>query len=209
MAEVKALRRGGRQKNKWTAVTLKQMLGFIDVNQIPQKGFATHLGVTNSTFHNWKNKKCAPDEDVQVRILDLINGKEKINMANSTRAPRGAGSSTLAALTGGKGKKTKKKAKKVAKKKKPKKKAKKVAKKKAKKVKKRVGRVRSKSAPRTKTKAKARTRVSANGNGNGFGLDGWDNLEALGQFVQANNGRSAEEIGELVGTLQTVAKIFG
>jgi DNA-binding transcriptional regulator YiaG len=198
MTAVKAPRRGGRQKNKWTMITLKRMLGWIAANEIPQKAFAASLGITNSTFHNWKNERCAPDEDVQGKILDLINGMENITMANGNRAPRGAGSSTLAALTGSGKKKTKKKTKaKVAKKKK---KTKKVAKKKIKKIKKKVGRVRS-----TKPRAKAK----ASSNGNGFGLDGWDNLEALGQFVRANEDRSLEEIGALVGTLQKVSKIFG
>lgn len=202
MATVKAPRRGGRKKNKWTLVSLKQLLGYIAVNEIPQKAFAAHLGVTNSTFHNWKNGRCAPDELVQGKIKDLIDGKDQINMAKKktgARAPRGSGSSTLAALTGGGSKTTKKVAKKAGKKKKKKvKKVKKVAKKKkVTKVKKKRGRVTTrKPAP-----------VASNGNGNGLG--DWNELEALGQFVKANVTKSPTEIGELIGTLKTAAQILG
>ena len=105
-------RRGGRKKNEWTLVTQKQVLGYIASKGLQNKTFAEHLGVTNSTFHNWKNGRCAPDEEIQGRIKALIDGKEtiivakksKTNKGKATRAPRGAGSSTLAALTGSAGK---------------------------------------------------------------------------------------------------------
>ena len=189
MAKAKVARRGGRKKNEWTVVSLKQLLGYISAKELKQKTFAAHLGVTNSTFHNWKNGRCAPEEPVQVRIKALIDGKEKITVAKKktkaqkkvsrSRAPRGASSSTLAALTGG-GKKTAKTGKRA---------------KRAKKIVPSKRRSRAGSTP-------------SNGNGAGLTLDDWNELKVLGQFVRANPDRSAEEIWDVVNVLTTAAAIL-
>jgi DNA-binding XRE family transcriptional regulator len=195
VAKGKKERRGGRKKNEWTKVKLETILGFLKYYSIKQKDFAAHLGVTNSTFHNWKNGKCAPDEEVQVKIQDLIANKETITVAKKkaktakSRAPRGAGSSTLAALTGSTPKtqtkkKTKKKTAKASKKAKAKKKAKK------------RGRV-----VRTAAKADVPETTSV--------ISGWNEIESLGNFLKANPDRSAFEVSELISNLQAVARLLG
>lgn len=199
MAKTKAsARRGGRKKNEWTLVTLDELLEFIDTQGITQNKFAKTLGVTNSTFHNWKNGRCAPDESIQGKIRALIDGKEKIEVSEkktettAKKKTRGGKSSTLAAL--GKGKKaTQKAAKKVTKK---------VAKA-AKKTKKKA----AKASKKTKRTAKKAVPV-ANGNGAHLSFEDWNELEALGQFVKANKDKSVGEMQTLLGTLSRVAKIM-
>ena len=195
MAKAKAPRRGGRKKNEWTLVTLAQLLGFIEMKELKQKTFAAYLGVTNSTFHNWKNGRCAPDEEVQGKIKALIDGKEKITVAKkktakkakktkATRTPRGATSSTLASLTGGGASAS----------------AKKKAKKKAKKI--------AKKVRRGRVGPKAKAAATLNGNGSGMSLDDWNELKLLGQFVRANQGRSVGEMRDVLGLLTTASEIF-
>lgn len=210
MAKAKAsARRGGRKKNEWTLVTLDDLMKFIDTQGLTQNKFAKTLGVTNSTFHNWKNGRCAPDEAIQGKIKALIDGKEKIDVSdnktdNENKAKtRGTKSSTLAAL-GKKGKgKTTKKAKKKTKKKVTK------ALEKGGSSRPKVEKALKKTKKKAAKKAKA-TKPVLNGNGNGayFDPSAWNELEALGQFVKANPGKSPEEIAELLGTVSRVAAIF-
>ena len=124
-----ATRRGGRKANEWTAVTLDEILGFLSEMGITQSAFAAHIGVTNSTFHNWKKGKCAPDEDTQGKIRSLIDGEnytkeiQVVKKKGPSKAPakKGRGGSLLSLLDSKKlgatraaSTKTKKKAKKAA-----------------------------------------------------------------------------------------------
>jgi DNA-binding XRE family transcriptional regulator len=203
MAKAKApARKGGRKKNEWTLVTLDELIAYITKSGLTQNAFAQSLGVTNSTFHNWKNGRCAPDESIQGKIRALIDGKKENEVPDkqtkTEKRGRGTKSSTLAALGGGKPAKAAKKAAKKTKKKvsKKAKKAKKTAKKVSKKTKATV--------QKTVKKAKAVT----NGNGVHVDLASWNELEALGQFVKANPGKSSGEIASLLGTVSRVAAIF-
>jgi DNA-binding XRE family transcriptional regulator len=55
---------------------------------LSQSEFASTLGVTNSTFHNWKNGRCAPDTSTQHRIAALLSGKTPQDVpAASQKAP--------------------------------------------------------------------------------------------------------------------------
>ena len=174
-----AVRRGGRKKNKWTLVTFVQLNGFIDLKQHTQKAVAAHLGVTNSTFHNWKNGRCAPDEEVQGKIKALIDGKEKITVTKkkakkkSKRAPRGAGSSTLAALAG-----------------------------------KTTAGERKPVVPRKAKKVKT-VSVRSHGRVQKAGFGDWGELKTLGKFLRANPGKSSTDIVELIDTLKTAAAVLG
>ena len=66
---------GASRKNEWTLVTFENIREYIEQNQISQLAFTRELGITNSTFHNWKNGKTTPDLDDQGKIHALLVGK--------------------------------------------------------------------------------------------------------------------------------------
>lgn len=63
------------RKNTWKFVTFDEIVDYIDQEEIAQITFARNLGVTNSTFHNWKNGTSVPDDDMQLKIAKVV-GKE-------------------------------------------------------------------------------------------------------------------------------------
>jgi len=99
-------RRGGRKSNDWTVVQFKDIETYIEEHGLSKLGFARALGVTNSTLHNWKNGRCAPDEAMQMTVKNMLEaappeGAAKAKAkggARAARAPRGAGSQTLSQL---------------------------------------------------------------------------------------------------------------
>lgn len=160
-----AARKGGRQANKWSVVKFSEIAKFIKDKSVAQTAFSKAVGVTNSTFHNWKNKRCAPDPATQQQIRDVLDGKtvipEKEPAARSgkTRAPRGAGSQTLAQLE-------------------------------------EAGGTKAAVAAPARTTGKKRKTVVANGNGaNG---SGWRELKLLGEFIRANDGKTADDLHQAV-----------
>lgn len=173
-APARGARKGGRTANKWKAVKFNQISKFIKEHGVSQIAFAKAVGVTNSTFHNWKNNRCAPDDATQETIRALISGETQMpeqapsKRGGKPRAPRGAGSQTLAELE----KKGSKKASTA-----------------------------STSVKKTKTKTKTKA-ASSNGNGHGNGhSSGWSELGLLGQFIRANEGRSVEDLHNVVTTV--------
>jgi DNA-binding transcriptional regulator YiaG len=160
-------RKGGRQANKWTLVKFLEIKQFLEEKKVAQTRFSATVGVTNSTFHNWKNKRCAPDPATQQKIRDVLDGKTPLapetvpKSSGRPRTPRGAGSQTLAALEDESG------------------------------------------APirpaKAKAKAKAaRAKKTPSPNSNGGAGSGWEDLTLLGQFIRANEGRSAQELHQAV-----------
>ena len=59
-------------QNTWTLVKFKDISKFLESNEVSQIKFAQTLGVSNSTFHNWKGGRSTPDEEMQQKILDVI-----------------------------------------------------------------------------------------------------------------------------------------
>lgn len=93
------------RKNEWTLVTFEDIAQYIESEEIAQITFAKDIGVTNSTFHNWKNSKSVPDEAMQERIAGKI-GKKRAKVTKKV-----AKASKVAKKVGKKvGKKTTKKA---------------------------------------------------------------------------------------------------
>jgi len=184
MAKKKA-RKGGRKANQWSLIKFSDIAAFLAEHGLSQTDFAKAVGVTSSTFHNWKTNRCAPDEATQGKIAAVINGQEvsvpKKKKKSKTkkvtaRGSRGAGSNLLAALGGGKPAKSK---------------TAKVATKTKKVAKKRIGRV----------VRKPRLATSANGSANGYangGLEGWNELKSLAKFLKANKKRTADDVKNVV-----------
>lgn len=63
------------KKNEWTKVSFEDIVDFITREEISKISFARKLGITNSTFHNWKNGKSVPDEPMQEKIAAMIGTK--------------------------------------------------------------------------------------------------------------------------------------
>ena len=222
MTEQKKGRKGGRKANQWSLVTFADIAAYLAKEGVSQTDFAKTVGVTSSTFHNWKTERCAPDEETQGKISALLTGKE-VTVAKSkktaaatkkitkvtARGSRGAGSSTLAALGGdaatdgdadtavGKGKKKIKRKVKQADPKAPK--APKAPKE-------------PKAAKEPKKTRKRRPWSVVTGapalatNGNAV-LEGWNDLRALAQFLKANDGRSPDDVKSVVEKLAAACKV--
>lgn len=189
-------RKGGRKANQWTLVAFSDISEYLGKSGVSQTAFAKAVGVTSSTFHNWKTSRCAPDETAQSRISEIITGQEVLvtkqkteSKKTTSRGSRGEGSTMLAALSGDTPKSEKKtrvsaKADDVEK------------------PKKRVGGL----------VRKPRATASTNGNGklNG-GLEGWNELKALARFLRANRRRSADDVKRIVEQINAareIAEIF-
>ena len=215
MVESKAVRKGGRKANQWTSVAFADIAEYLANSGVSQLEFAKSVGVTSSTFHNWKTQRCAPDETTQERILAVLNGqeasapkKEEEETVAKKKAPkkvakkkvtargsRGAASSLLAVIDG---------AAPTVSEGKPKKKVKKIVKK-AK---------LAASSPFTGEVAKrkpGRPRKVAVASNGGGALSEWSNLGLLAQFLKDNKGRTAEDVKnviEQVDEARRVANIF-
>jgi len=227
-----AVRRGGRKANEWTSVSLEEILLYLSEAGMTQSRFATSVGVTNSTFHNWKKGKCAPDEDTQGKIRDLIDNytteTQVVKKKGPSKAPakKGRGGSLLSLLdskklgatrasTAGKKKKTKK-----AKAKAPKKAAKKVAglasllggsvngAAKAPAKKKRgklvVSSVKPKAPKAKKPRASKKAAAKAPKARKAAATE-WTGLKDLGKFLRANPGKSGADIAALIEQARALA----
>ena len=202
MAKKKAKQQGGRKANEWKLVTFVDIEKFLKKAGASQLGFAKAVGVTNSTFHNWKNGRSAPSEEVQKKIKKVIKGKIALPEPKSPVKTKLAQRRASAAAPAGKLSRKKKKAKRRVRghsgildklpdpkdevPKKPKK-AQERRKKKTKKAKKR------------KTPL-VRRRPTTSDNGE------WTELGLLGQFIRANTGRTVDEF---MGIVSTVAEANG
>lgn len=203
MTSEKKGRKGGRKANLWSLVNFATIAAHLKETGTSQTAFAKAVGVTSSTFHNWKTGRCAPDEETQGKIVATIEGKEvpvakkkktkKITKVTA-RGSRGSGSSTLAALGEG-GPAVAKKVKKIKKKiKKAEAKAPAVTVQTAKPVKQVKRRVRG----------VVRTAPATNGSGP---LEDWKNLEALAEFLKANEGRTADDVKSAIDKINEAWKL--
>ena len=99
----------GRKPNTWKLLKFADIADHLTKAGTPVTQFVKTIGVSNQTFHNWKNNRCAPAVEVQQRIKDTIEGilpGEKTDMAKTTSAPEAPAATTK--------KKTKKSTKKAA-----------------------------------------------------------------------------------------------
>lgn len=112
----------GRKPNRWTAVTLEEILVFLaESDTLNQSTFAKAVGVTPTTFYNWKKKRCAPDTTTQERMRELIystgfkftkTSTKETTVANSgKKGARGTSSSILDRITKSSGPKSRAKSK--------------------------------------------------------------------------------------------------
>jgi len=182
-----APRKGGRSANKWSVVKWAEIEKFLEEKELTQARFSSTLGITGSTFHNWKKKRCAPDPATQQSIRDLIDGKEPLSpkvhvpALGRPKSTRGRASRTMAKVE-------------------------------------QTGDVPGEAAPAPLAAAKApraarstgKKRVAAAApatNGNGANLSpnsGWEELPLLGQFIRANDGKSASELHQAVNMVLAV-----
>lgn len=60
------------RKNEWSLITFDDIAEYIERQEIAQIRFSQDLGITNSTFHNWKSGKSIPDDAMQAKIAKMI-----------------------------------------------------------------------------------------------------------------------------------------
>jgi len=201
--------KSGRKPNTWSLVAFKDIADHLTKEGTPITAFVKLIGVSNQTFHNWKNNRCAPTVEVQQKIKDAIAGitpgekepsvakkktaKKKVTKKKKTsatlRAPRGKGSTSLAALTASSSGGTA-----------PAEAAPAPAKKKTKK----------KAGRRPGPRKPAAATPAAEGNGTKTEMapakaakprgrkSSWKGLSTLGEFLRSNRGKSREELIEVL-----------
>jgi DNA-binding XRE family transcriptional regulator len=216
MVTQNAKKRTGRKPNKWTLLAFKDIADHLSKTETPVTKFVKVIGVSNQTFHNWKNNRCAPTTEVQQRIKDTIEGNlpgEKLDMAKKTtkatpaataapkaakkkttkkKARRGKGSASLAALAGATPGETDTKAAAVA--------IKDTTPKKKKKAGRRPG-PRKAAAPavaKKATKAKPRKKAGGSNGTSSASPTQWAELSTLGAFLKANPDKTREELAGIV-----------
>jgi len=201
-------KRTGRKPNKWTLLKFKDIAAHLTQRGTPISHFVKTIGVSNQTFHNWKNNRCAPTPEVQKRIKDTIEGilpGEKTDMAKKKtktvatpeagkkttkkKARRGKASASLAALAGAVPSTstetvavaiqvTTPKKKKAGRRPGPRK---------------ATGATAAPKAAKVKAKAKAKAKGT-----NGASSTQWAELGTLGSFLKANPTKSREELAGIV-----------
>lgn len=71
--------RNGRPTNEWTHVTWSDIQAHLDTTGLAKSAFASQVGVTSQTMHNWSKGRSAPNDSMQQKIKNLI--EEKTDMA--------------------------------------------------------------------------------------------------------------------------------
>ena len=81
-----------KKQPKWTVVTYKQIEARRQELGLPKSAMAKLLGVTNSTYHNWRRGTTVPHEAQQQAILEAMHkGPSKVDpTASSVDKPAGA-----------------------------------------------------------------------------------------------------------------------
>jgi transcriptional regulator with XRE-family HTH domain len=76
--------------NEWKSTTFKVIQEFLDKTGMSQLKFAESLNVSNSTFHNWKNGRTAPNEETQEKIVALMKGGKTKKKTKKKAKAKGA-----------------------------------------------------------------------------------------------------------------------
>lgn len=81
---------GKTKKPKWSLVTFKQIEGWRTKLKLSKAGMAEALGVTNSTYHNWRRGTTIPHVNQQEGILQRLEALEKnATVAKGSGRPMG------------------------------------------------------------------------------------------------------------------------
>lgn len=91
-----------KKQPKWSVVTYKQIEARRSELGLPKSAMAKLLGVTNSTYHNWRRGTTVPHEAQQQAILEAMHkGPSRVDPApSSVDKPAGAPKKVSSSKTG-------------------------------------------------------------------------------------------------------------
>ncbi len=82
-----------KRPRAWTLVTFADLEVWREASGLPKKRAAEHLGVTNSTYHNWARGIAIPNTNTQKKVRETIDKGDpaKVNHNGNGHASNEAG----------------------------------------------------------------------------------------------------------------------